>query len=211
MEDNTGKFSLNLSNGSFRAGNITNAGDIQLSFCDATIARLEKGNLNASFSEVEIVESDDLSVTSISSRFNLRSAGKLDTESRRDKFYIGTAVSIRGNSYFTDYRVEELTGEINLVTKYGSLNADLIKKSIGMITVNSGYTDISLTFEPALSYSLDIRHLNTFLVVPSTNSNIEKKVLNEEKKEYMTFGTVGRNPGNTKVVINSTRGNIYIK
>lgn len=53
--------------------------------------------------------------------------------------------------------------------------------------------------------------VHAFLVVPEKNSKIEKKILNDEKKEYMTFGTVGRNPGNTKVMINATRGNIYLK
>lgn len=72
-------------------------------------------------------------------------------------------------------------------------------------------SDISLTFDPAVSYNLDIRHVNAFLVLPEKNSDIEKKSVNEDKKEYMTFGTVGKNPGSVKVSIDTTRGNIYIK
>jgi hypothetical protein len=211
MENNTGTFSLNLSNGSFKANSLSVTEGINLTFCDATINRMKGGSVDASFSEVVIGESGDLSINSISSRFDLKKTGKLDTESRRDKFFIGTAASLKGNSYFTDYRVEQLDKEINLVIKYGSLNAYMINKSIELVTIHSAYSDINLTFDPAVSYSLDIKHVNAFIIVPEKNSKIEKKILNDEKKEYMTFGSVGRNPGNTKVMIDATRGNIYLK
>lgn len=211
MEDNTGSFSLNLSNGSFKANSLNETDEITLTFCDATINKMKDGYINASFSEVQIGESRDLSITSISSRFDLKNTGKLGTESKRDKFFIGSVISLRGSSYFTDYRIDELEKEINVVTKYGSLNVDLINKNLELITINSGYSDINLMFDPSISYNLDIKHVNTFLIVPENNSKIEKKTLNEEKKEYMTFGTVGRNPGNIKVMIDATRGNIYLK
>ncbi|MCJ7447494.1 MAG: hypothetical protein MUO72_07375 [Bacteroidales bacterium] len=211
MEDNTGTFSLSLSNGSFKANSLNKTSGIELTFCDATINKITGGDIDASFSEVVIGESQDLTITSVSSRFNLNRAGKINTESRRDKFFIGKVNSVRGNSYFTDFRIEELSNELNIETKYGSLNADLIDKTFELLTINSGYTDINLVFDPAVSYNIDIRHVNSFLVLPEKDSRIEKKTLNEEKKEYMTFGTVGRNPGNRKVIIDATRGNIYLK
>jgi len=211
MENNTGTFSLNLSNGSFKANSLNKTGDIELTFCDATINKITGGDIDASFSEVVIGESQDLSITSVSSRFNLNRAGKINAESRRDKFFIGKVNSVSGNSYFTDFRIEELSEGLNIETKYGSLNADLIDKTFELLTINSGYTDINLVFDPAASYNLDIRHVNSFLVLPEKNSQVEKKSIDEEKKEFMTFGTVGRNPGNRKVIIDATRGNIYLK
>jgi hypothetical protein len=211
MENNTGKFSLSLSNGNFKANSLNESNQIELTFCDATINKIRKGYINASFSDIEIGESQDIKINSISSRFDLKSAGKFDAESRRDKFYFGTVSEVRGNSYFTDYRIGELEKVIDVVTKYGSLNADNILKGLDFININSSYSDISLTFDPAASYNLDIRHINAFLILPEKNTEIEKKSINEDKKEYMTFGTVGKNPGNVKVSIDATRGNIYIK
>ncbi len=211
LENNTGKFSLNLSNGSFKANSLEDASGVTLTFCDATVNSIRTGDLNTSFSEVVIEESQDLSITSISSRFDLREAGRIDIESRRDKFFIGNVSVLSGDSYFTSFRIDRLEKEIKLETNYGSLDADLVEKSVELITVNSSFTDIDLNFDPLLSYSLDIKHLNSFLVLPEKNSDFEVKTLNEDKKEYMTFGTVGRNPGNVKVIINATRGNIYLK
>ena len=211
LENNKGRFSLNLSNGSFKANSLDDASGITLTFCDATVKNIKSGDLNASFCEVMINEAQDLSVTSISSRFDIRKAGKIDLESRRDKFFIGNVQTITGNSYFTSFRIDVLEREMNLDANYGSINADLVEKSAELITINSSYTDIELDFDPSLSYNLDIKHLNTFLVLPEKNSSLEEKTLNEEKKEYMTFGTVGKNPGNVKVKIDATRGNIYLK
>ena len=47
-----------------------------------------------------------------------------------------------------------------------------------------------------------------FIVIPVRKKT---KVINEEKKEYMTNGTVGKSPGTAKVKIDVTRGNIYLK
>ena len=211
MENNTGTFSIDLSNGSFKANTLKKSGGIDLNFCDATINKISEGYIDASFSELVIGESDNLTISSLSSRFDLKKAGTLDTKSRRDKFFIGSVNSIRGNSYFTDYKIEKVEDEINLVSKYGKITADFIEKSIGMVTINCGYTDVYLTFDPSLSYNVDIRHINTFLILPEKNASIEKKTISEDKKEFMTIGTIGRNPGNIKVRIDATRGNIYIK
>jgi hypothetical protein len=211
MEDNTGKFSISLSNGSFRANSLNESSQLELIFCDATINKIRKGYINASFSDVEIGESQDLRINSISSKYNLKSAGKIDAESRRDKFYIGSVDEVRGNAYFTDYRISELNKELDLESKYGSISADIINKGFDMININSSYSDLSLNFDPAVAYNLDIRQVNAFVVLPQKNADIEKKTISDDKKEYNTFGKVGRNPGSVKVSIDASHGNIYIK
>jgi len=211
MENNAGDLSLSLSNGSFKANYLNSASDLGLTFCDATINRITTGSIDASFSEVVIGESKTLKIKSISSRLDLKTTDNISTESRRDKFFIGTAGSLQGNSYFTDFRIEKLKNEIDLETKYGSIIADLVEKSFALIKVNSGYTDITLSFDPTVSYNLDIRHIHVFLTIPEKNAKLEKKSINEEKEEFITSGTVGNNPGSTKVKIDATRGNIFIK
>jgi len=211
MENNSSDLSVSLSNGSFKANTLNKVPEMKLTFCDATINRIVSGTIDASFSEVGITESNNLSISSISSRFDLKQTGKLHTESRRDKFFIGGLASIDGDSYFTDYKIGDLKDDLNLLTKYGSIYIDNIGKSIQFIILNSGYTDISLAFDPLVSYNLDLRHTNTFITTPDKNGQLEKKVINEDKKEYITFGKVGKNPGTIKVKIDASRGSIFIK
>ena len=211
MEDNTGDFSISVSNGSFKTNSLGKGSSIIMVFCDATINSITSGKIDASFSEISMGETGDLSINSISSRYDIKKAGTICVESRRDKFFIDNLETLKGNSYFTDYKMNTLKKELNLTTRYGSVNADLIEKGFEAININSGYSDISLGFDQGISYNLDIRHVNAFLVLPDKNIKTEQKTLNEEKKEYMTYGTVGKNPGTTKVKIDATRGNIFIK
>jgi hypothetical protein len=211
MEDNTGNLSVSVSNGSFKANSLGKGSLITMTFCDATINSIASGKIDAYFSEISIGETDDLTINSISSRYDIKKAGVIRTESRRDKFFIGNTATLQGNSYFTDFKVNNIQKEINLTSRYGSLNADFIEKGFEAININSGYSDISLAFDQGSSYYLDIRHLNAFLVLPDKNITTEEKTLNEEKKEYVIYGTVGKNPGKTKVKIDATRGNIYLK
>ena len=211
IEKCTGDFSVSLSNGSFKAGYLGEKSSVELAFCDATINSVISGTIDASFSEFTIESVRDIKITSTSSRYDISKAGEIRFESRRDKFFIDTVSSMTGNSYFTEYDVKYLKKDINLNTKYGNLDVDLINPEFESIILNCGYSDISLNFDENTSYSLDIRHINTFLVLPSKNINTEQETLNAEKKEYRTTGTVGKNQGSSKVRIDAVRGNIYLK
>jgi hypothetical protein len=211
MEGNSGEFKISISNGSFKAKSLGKNSSLTMNFCDANINSIVSGNINASFSEVSIGETGDLSVNSISSKYDIKNAGSIRGESKRDKFFIENIESLEGDAYFTDYKVNNIRKELHLTTRYGSVSTDLIEKGFVSIDINSSYSDLSLRFDPGSSYNLDIRHINAFLVLPDKNIKTEQKSLNEDKKEYITYGTVGKNPGTAKVKIDATRGNIYLK
>ena len=211
MEDNSGELKISISNGSFKAHSLGKKSSITLVFCDAKINSIVSGNIDASFSEVSIGESEDLSINSISSKYDIKKAGMITGESKRDKFFIENIGSLRANAYFTDYKINNIRKELDLTTRYGTIDADLIEKGFESVNINSGYCDISLDFDPGSSYNIDIRHTNTFLVLPDKNAKTEQKAMNEDKKEYITTGTIGKNPGTRNVRIDANRGNIYLK
>lgn len=211
MENNKGDFSVTVTNGSFKADALGKGSTLNLGFCDAVITSVASGKLDASFSEITISHTEDMSVNSISSKYKIDNAGLLRVESRRDDFTINNIESLQGNSYFTDYEIDSLKNNINLTTRYGNLNIDNIENGFESLNLNSGYSDISMGFDPASSYSIDIRTLNTYLLLPARNVKAEKKTLNEEKKEYITTGTAGNNPGNSSLKIDANRGKIYLK
>lgn len=211
MENNRGGFSLNLANGSFKSGELKGRNSLSLSFCDATITAFSGGSVNASFSELTIGEIPEAVITSISSKYNITKAGSIRIDSKRDKFYISDAGSLKGDSYFTDFRINELRKETELSSRYGNINIDLIRNGFNLIDITSGYSDVTLEFEQSASYSFDIRHSNAFIVLPDKNIRSEKKTVNEEKKEYITFGTAGKSPSQGKVRIDATRGNISFR
>jgi len=211
MENISGKLEASLSNGSFKANSINKSCVLSLAFCDASINYISSGKVNSSFAEITIERAGELDILSTSSRIDIKKAGVVDFESRRDKFYFNNTGKLRGKSYFTDFRLDSLKTEININTMYGNVDVELIDKGFESINITSSYTDISLEVDPGSSYEFDIRHINTFLVLPDKNAKVEKKVLSEEKKEYITFGSVGNNPGPSKVKIDTNRGKFYLK
>jgi hypothetical protein len=211
MENSTGTLSVSISNGTFKANSIGSRSTLTLAFCDAKINSIVSGKIDASFSEINIGETGDLTITSISSKYEIKKADIISTESRRDKFFIHNIESLKGNSYFTDYNLNSLRKEIDIVTRYGSLTADVIEKGFETVIINSGYSDISLGFDQGASYKFDIRHINSYLVLPEKDTKSEKKEINGDKKEYMTYGTTGKSTGSSSVRIDANRGNIYLK
>lgn len=211
VENCTGDFSISVSNGSFKAGSLGKESSLTFIFCDATIKYIESGTIDASFSEVNLDESNRTTIKSISSRFEIKKAGEINFESRRDKFFIDEMASMKGNSYFTDFNIKKIKKDINIITRYGNLNAGLIENGFESVYLNSGYSDISFYFDESASFKLDIRHTNSFVVLPSENVEIEQETIDPDKKEYRITGTIGKNPGTSKVKIEATRGDIYLK
>lgn len=211
LENVEGNFSATVSNGSFRAGSLGEGSTLIMAFCDASINNFVSGKIDASFSDIEITSTENLTLSSISSKYNIKKSGKLNIESKRDKFFLDQVSSVEGESYFTDFRINKVETGLHVTTKYGSVNADLIEKGFNSVDINSGFSDITLGFDKTTSYNLDLRYINSFVVLPDNENKTEKKALNEEKKEFLISGTIGRNPGASKVNIDATRGNIYFK
>jgi len=211
IDQNSGDVNISLSNGSLKANNIAKASQLKVSFGDVVIKNTGDCNIDASFSEFIIDEAGYLRFKSISSRYDIKQVKTLFLESRRDKFYIGTLGSITGESYFTQLRVNRLLTDAELTVRYGDTYFETIENRFQSVSITSNYNDLTLNFEPSASYNLDIRHASTSVMLPAENADIKKDTLNEEKKEYIFTGTVGKNPGNRKVKINATRGSILIR
>jgi hypothetical protein len=211
MENNTGVISVSLSKGNFEANSLNRISDLSLDFGDAEIGSVKSARINSTFSKIKISQSEDISLNSTSTRFDLGKAGKVNVESRRDKFYIGYISGITGISYFTDYKIETLTGNTDLDLKYGSFDAERVDEAFEKININSDYSDITADFDPSASFEFEIRHTNAFVVLPDKNIKSEKEALNEDKKEYLITGKISTNPGSRRVKIDAKRGNIYIK
>lgn len=211
MENNKGDISISLSNGDFKANSLNRISEFTLNFGEAEIGSLVSGKINTTFSELVITQCGDLSINSTSSRFDVKKAEKLHLESRRDKFFGGSISELGGTSYFTDFKIESILKNIDLTLKYGSLDVERTENRFEKINLISAYSDITFGFDPSASYEFEIRHTNAFVVIPDKNTRSKKEALNDNKKEYFTSGTFGNNPGSRRVIIEATRGNIYLR
>jgi hypothetical protein len=211
IENNTGTISVDLSNGDFRAGSLNRFADFNFDFGDAEIGSVKSVRIVTTFSKFYIKESGEVTISSTASSYELGTIGKLDFESRRDKFFIENISGLTGTSYFSDFKINHLTGKSNVNLKYGSFEVEKTDNRFDKIDISSSYSDITLEFDPSFSSRFEINHTNSFVVLPELNTKSEKETLNDEKKEYLITGTTGSDPGSREVRIDATRGNICLK
>ncbi|MDX9725400.1 MAG: hypothetical protein RBT38_03360 [Bacteroidales bacterium] len=209
MGDNDGNVSINLSNGNFSAKSLNSISELSLDFGEAVIESLKSGKIITSFSKFRIAECEDLSVSSTSSDFNLRKVKDLHVNSRRDKFYIDKLQGIKGSSYFSEYYVGDMEGGADITLRFGQFEAEGIRNMDhhSYVTTNC---DLSLEFDPSESFEFEIRHTNSFIVIPDRFRQ-ERKTIDDERKEYQISGGTGRNKGLHEVRIEATRGNIHLR
>ncbi|NLJ42606.1 MAG: DUF4097 family beta strand repeat protein [Bacteroidales bacterium] len=211
VENNAGTISVDLSNGDFKAGSLNRLAELNFDFGDAEIGSVKSARIVTTFSKFLIKESGEVTISSTASRYELGTIGKLNFESRRDKFFIENISGIKGTSYFSDFKINHLTGESDVNLKYGSFEVEKTDNRFDRIDISSSYSDITLEFDPSFSSRFEINHTNAFVVLPEINTRSEKETLNDEKKEYLIKGTTGSDPGSREIRIDATRGNICLK
>lgn len=211
IEKNSNTVSATLSNGNFEAGSLNFLSSLKLTFAEAVINSVNEGILNLSFSKAAVSESRELSINSTSSRLELEKAAIVTTESRRDKFFAGQIDELKGISYFTDFRIESLNKGSDFTIKYGTLDIGSVNNDFKRAEIKSSYSDLYLNFNKSASFDFEIRHVNSFVVIPDKNTNSKKETVNKDKNEYIITGSVGDNPGSAKVIIEAVKGNIYIR
>lgn len=210
-ENNTGTVSIDLSNGDLRANSLNRISMLNLDFGAAEIGLVKSAKIITSFSKIRIDRSDELDLNSTSSRFDLGQAGIVDIESRKDKFFISEISTLTGVSYFTNFSIEHLVTEADLDLKFGSFDIERINGRFDNMVFKSVNTDIKANFEASASYEYEIRQVNAFVVLPDNKTRAEKETVNENRNEYLLTGKIGTGSGKSRLKIDASRGNIYIR
>lgn len=211
VDDIKGDFELELSNGDFKANDLTGSSEIELKFCNnVDINSMTSGRMNISYSEVNIKVAKQINLSSKSSKVVIDKIDVLKIQSRSDKYYVAKATHFFGDTYFTDITLNYLEKELSITTKYGNLNIESISKTFSFVNVNSKITDMNLFFEYGSAYQLDITHKDNIINYPKNLANLTKQTLDENEEKYLTYGTIGQNASGAKVKIEGEKSVISI-
>ena len=210
IDNHSGNFRLTLSNGDFKANELTGDATIGIEIGDGVINYMKNGKLDIAYSEFEVKKADRLNIYCRSSRIDIGTMNDLSLNSRRDKLYLDETAVISGETYFSDIRVYDFTKELNLTMKYGSLNMENIHRDFSFLNINSNYTDVNLTFEMESSYLVDVNHTNAEFSYPEELAVMEEKMIDENDKELNTYGKVGNKETSSKVKVTAVKGKVNI-
>lgn len=70
---------------------------------------------------------------------------------------ITSANTLQGSSKYSDFKVGSLGEKIEMDVKYGSFKVDNISRGMRKIALASGFTPVSLSFEPNTSFNFDVQ------------------------------------------------------
>jgi hypothetical protein len=192
--DETPELTLKLSNGSLDAGVIKNAEHMELTFCKANVRSITEGRIILSFSELRTKGTENINLTSVSSKVWIDSCGTVDIDSKSDDINLGSVSVITGITHFSDINVENITKELSLMMKYGNLSCE----------------KVDLFLPEKANYDLEIRHTNAFVSLSGITPEPERTTVNDEDKIYITSGRYGSSHDSSKIRIEATRGEIRI-
>ncbi len=204
-----GNLDLSIAYGDFKINKLFGDAYIDTKFGKGSINYAKNAKINSSFTEIQVFDSDRLSINSNSSTIKIKNNKTLRVDSRRDKFYIDLTRFIYGKTYFSDIWIYKLQTESTLNAKYGLLNFELVQPGFDFIKLNTKYTDINLFIKNGSSYQIDLTHHNAVIKKPE-GVNWKEKTVDEDKEKYMTFGHVGNNNAKSKIRIDIDNGNLNI-
>jgi hypothetical protein len=210
IDDYLGDIEIILSNGNLKSHDFEGKANLKLSFADATINQMKTGRLDCNYSEIYIKKADKIQIASKSSEFEIIEIKDLNIDSRRDKFRIQMIDNLDARGSFTNYRITELTDNLNIKTEYGDLDIEKVAPDYKSIYIESKSTDMNLYFNEKSEFGFDITHTKS-----QTNfcrkMNVKKEeILDEKEKKIQLTGNFGNDTEATKLFINASGGGINI-
>jgi hypothetical protein len=210
--DHYGNLYVKLSNGDLKLNSTCGKTKIDIEFGNAFIKSVDVADFTINYGELELEEASDLTLNSKSSRLTINDVGNMYITSHRDKFFITTASTIKGDLSFSYLTVKKMTGESDIKSSYGSVNLQSIPSNFKYIGLNSEYTDIQLLFDAGSSYNLEILHTGkTILSLMPGIITTQRELTNKEDDQYRTWGFGGKNEENLPAVrISQKAGSVSI-
>lgn len=208
--DYHGDIEIILSNGNLKSHDFSGKTNLKLSFGDATINQLKTGRLDCNYSDIYIKKADKLQIVSKSSDFEITEINEINADSRRDKFRIQLIDKLDAKGSFTNYRINEITDNLNLKTEYGDLDIEKIAPGFNSVYIESKSTDINLYFSEKSEFGFDIIHTKSQTNFCSKIHVKKEEVLDEKEKKVKLTGNFGSVAKPTKLYINASGGGINI-
>lgn len=205
-----GDLSLDLSYGDLRARKIRNAKRIRLRYAGkAIVDRIDNGEVNAAFSDLIIDEVRKLNLNSRSCDISIETADDLTVASSHDKFMIEQVEDFDGSMSFTKCKIRNLTGPMDITSKYGDITIKDVRPSASKIRLTGEYTDYTINYaeEASVSFDLTLDDNGKDLVLPKTDVEISKDDKDGELR-YIS-GKLGK-AGSCSLSINGKSSYVYI-
>ena len=196
---------VNLSHGDFRAHSIKKGKKLELSYGSAFIDFIEEAELELQAYTLEVAEAEELRMNSRASEVTIDDINILEVEARNDKYSIAKSKKITGNLNLTNLKVRELTGKVDLLTRYGAVEIRKVSPKFRELNLYGEYTDFTLGFSEAdnFKFRVDLQNGREFYR-PASNLTVKEEIYTDEAYGYKGF--VGAEESEKQVQVKTRSG-----
>lgn len=210
--DFVGDLSIDIKEGDLKLGNALGSSSISVNSGRVDISKL--GITKCVFEnnkEVNIKNVEKINIDAKHSKINILEAKTLVISSSRSEFNLGLIASLRGSSSMTDFVIQDIGEELVFDLWFGSINVRNIHNMFSLVDIKTERAKTGLTFMQGSAYDIQIRHhKNVDLDLPS-DLNL-KKLNTADSKVFISEAKYGgENKFNSKVNINAVGCKLFIQ
>lgn len=194
--------------GKINLGNLVGNTAIQMDYCsNSSITSLKNGVINAKYSNLKINEVGKLDLISDYTDIEINNSEAIKYNSKYGKIRLKNVKKLDASGNYLTIRIGEVFDNLKLNTKYSSLTIETLNAKANNITINSGYTGISIGYDNNFAFDFNI-----ILKYANFNFSNDLEILSKEEvsnsKKYSGFY---KNKGINSLNIISDYGNVSLK
>jgi hypothetical protein len=203
-----GNATLNISYGSIKTGRLLGSDNsLELSFGNADIQEFVKGSMNVSYSNLELESGSEIDIKSSFSNSEIDKVETLRMKCAYDNLELESvgALTIKGS--FSNVEIGTVSKSVDAKVSYGGFEIDDVLASFTEINIEAEAGEVDINIEDGTSYSFHCKVSMGDMDVPSGAKLTQdiKEMMSREKS-----GTVGSKPGNRKVDIVLSQGDLEL-
>ncbi len=204
-----GNCKINCDYGQINIGDLM-ADDNYLNFDytnNSNIEYMKSGKINADYSGFTLEKVEELEINADYTKSEVLNAKRVDYNNDYGRISIGRVDHIKGNGSYIPLKIEELRGNLDVSSDYGSVTVKNITSSAGDITVRSDYAGIKLGYDSAYHFDFYV-DLSYASFSGKDDLEVMKSHKDHSSKSYSGYHG-SKNSGNT-ITINSDYGGVSL-
>lgn len=174
---------------------------------NSSIEYMKSGKINADYSGFTLEKVEDLEINADYTRSEVLNARKINYNNDYGKISIGRVDNITGRGSYIPLKIEELRGNLDVNSDYGSVTVRNITASAGNVTIRSDYAGIKLGYDSGYNFDFYI-DLSYAGLSGKDDLEVMKSSTDYSSKSYSGYHG-NKNSGNT-ITINSDYGGVSL-
>lgn len=206
-----GNVNINVLNGNITIGTISK-GELYMVLEEGScgIAKVETFTGTFDAANLNLKSGIDVKLTTTATDVTLEDVEKLTVNSSGGKFQITDIENLFGTSSYTEYTIQDITDNLNMAMRWGSLNVAGIHRDFTKVIVNGNYTKIGLNFMQDAGYTLSLIHNKSLKMDLPPYINITSNPTTR-KNRFAGSTFVGNKKYDGKVELDINGGSLYIQ